>query len=468
MSKVSQVCTLIVAALVLSAPAHSQTETEIERAHRVAIWGSSVANGTGDELAQGGYTGRLAELLEPRGWSVINQSRGGDNTVTITPRFEPGESPDPDTKYLTTVSPAYVVIGLSLGNEGIAQCQWGKSKGCTSSLADADKIYEQFATGMERLISRARAAGITPIVALPYARSDFSEREYGYTRRMNLLINSWDVPSVNLLGAIDDGQGRWGRGLWSDPLHPNAAGHTEMAHSFVPSLFAALNSGKPTPKKSDSSRFMRVQTKGPPPLSLGVSDAMHSFAVSFMVRSRTDGVIAGISGQNLDHEYSNLRRSYGDFQWDTESLQLTPSDSSFASSLSIHSGRIRYQDSNGNYISSRVENSNDDWHYVTLSHSVARGESSLFVDGELIGSVIERLQPESFDLGGANADYKEWTIHRASLNSDEVAALHSGTLLQASLELYAPLAEDGANQAQSLSELTIDLSSAEFASDRNR
>jgi len=82
--------------------------------------------------------------------------------------------------------------------------------------------------------------------------------------------------------------------------------------------------------------------------------------------------------------------------------------------------------------------------------------------------VIERLQPESFDLGGANADYKEWTIHRASLNSDEVAALHSGTLLQASLELYAPLAEDGANQAQSLSELTIDLSSAEFASDRNR
>lgn len=465
MSGVSQVCALITATLVLSAPTHSQTTTATERSQRIAIWGSSVANGSGDELAQGGYAGRLAALLEPRGWSVINQSRGGDNTVTITPRFEPGESPDPDTRYLTSAKPAYVVIGLSLGNEGIAQCQWGQSKGCTSSLAEADAIFDQFATGMQRLISRARSAGITPVIALPYARSDFSEREYGYTRRMNLLINSWDVPSVNLLGAIDDGQGRWGRGLWGDPLHPNAAGHTEMAYSFVPSLFAALESGKPTPKKSDSNGFMRVQKKGPPPISLGVSDIMHSFAVSFMVRSRKDGDIAAISGRKLDHGYSDLRRSYGDFQWDTESLQLSSSESLFATSLSIRKGRIGYQDSNGRYLSSPVGNSDDDWHYVTLSHSLARGESSLFIDGVLIGSVVERLQPESFELGGANADYKEWTVHRASLNSDEVAALHGGTLLQASLELYAPLAEDGTNLAQSLSEITVDLSSAAFASD---
>jgi len=230
MSKVSQVCIWVAAALVLAAPALSQTATETERSHRVAIWGSSVANGSGDELAQGGYAGRLAALLQTRGWSVINQSRGGDNTVTITPRFEPGETPDPDTKYLTTPDPAYVVVALSLGNEGIAQCQWGQEDGCTSSLADAEAIYAQFAAGLQRLISRARAADITPVVALPYARSDFFEREYGYTRRMNLLINSWDVPSINLLGAIDDGQGRWGRGLWADPLHPNAAGHTEMAY----------------------------------------------------------------------------------------------------------------------------------------------------------------------------------------------------------------------------------------------
>ena len=465
MSKVSQVCIWVAAALVLAAPALSQTATETERSHRVAIWGSSVANGSGDELAQGGYAGRLAALLQTRGWSVINQSRGGDNTVTITPRFEPGETPDPDTKYLTTPDPAYVVVALSLGNEGIAQCQWGQEDGCTSSLADAEAIYAQFAAGLQRLISRARAADITPVVALPYARSDFFEREYGYTRRMNLLINSWDVPSINLLGAIDDGQGRWGRGLWADPLHHNAAGHTEIAYSFVPSLFAALDQGKPTPRKSDSNGFLRVQRDGPAPLSLETSDTIHSFAVSFMVRSRTGGVVAGINGRTLDHEYSILRRSYGDFQWDTESLELMPSDSSFATSLSIRNGRIRYQDSNGNYISSPVGNSNDDWHYVTLSHSVARGESSLFVDGAYAGSVTERLQPESFELGGANADFKEWTIHRASLNSDEVAALHSGTLLQASLELYAPLAQDGANLAQSLSELAIDLSGAEFASD---
>lgn len=59
----------------------------------------------------------------------------------------------------------------------------------------------------------------------------------------------------------------------------------------------------------------------------------------------------------------------------------------------------------------------------------------------------------------AQADYKEWMVHRAGLNPDEVAALRSGTLLQASLELYAPLSltDDAfANRAQSLSTIVVD------------
>ena len=37
-------------------------------ARRIAVFGSSVANGTGDDLGKEGYTGRLRELLAPRGW----------------------------------------------------------------------------------------------------------------------------------------------------------------------------------------------------------------------------------------------------------------------------------------------------------------------------------------------------------------------------------------------------------------
>ena len=66
---------------------HGQKATEAPR--RIAVFGSSVANDTGDDLGREGYTGRLRALLAPRGWDVLNQSRGGDNTKTMAPRFAP-------------------------------------------------------------------------------------------------------------------------------------------------------------------------------------------------------------------------------------------------------------------------------------------------------------------------------------------------------------------------------------------
>ena len=129
---INRLATLLLAVAVIAAPAAgvAQTEAQQENENRVAIWGSSVANGTGDETNQGGYAGYLQELLAERGWELVNQSRGGDNTVTIAARFEPGATPEENTKYLTSVDPAYVIIGLSLGNEGIAQCQPGQSDRC--------------------------------------------------------------------------------------------------------------------------------------------------------------------------------------------------------------------------------------------------------------------------------------------------------------------------------------------------
>ena len=93
--------------------------------------------------------------------------------------------------------------------------------------------------------------------------------------------------------------------------------------------------------------------------------------------------------------------------------------------------------------------------------NVARGETLLFVDGDLAGSVAERLQPEEFVLGGAGvmanaapdqADYKDWMIHHAGLNADEARAVYAGTLLQASLEIYAPLSGVGDAVAENLAQ----------------
>ena len=69
------------------------------------------------------------------------------------------------------------------------------------------------------------------------------------------------------------------------------------------------------------------------------------------------------------------------------------------------------------------------------------GDKRCSVDGKLAGHVSERLEPNRFVVGGVQADYKDLLIYRSALNADEIAALESGRLLQASLEVYSPLVE---------------------------
>ena len=67
----------------------------------------------------------------------------------------------------------------------------------------------------------------------------------------------------------------------------------------------------------------------------------------------------------------------------------------------------------------------------------------------------------SFRRRPASADYRELFLFRSALDADEVAALHEGKMLQASLEIYSPLADPQfqinspvENRAQSLSAFT--------------
>ena len=440
------------------------------RDRRIAVWGSSVGWGTADELEREGYTGRLRELLADRGWDVRNQSRPGDSTVSIAERFVPEGTPDPDTRYLTTVDPGYAVIALSLGNEGVKSCDGNAGSGCAATKLDADRVYQQFSDNMAGWIRRIRAEGITPVVALMYTRADFGSREYAYTRQMNLAINRWDVPSINVLGAVDNGQGQWAHGFWSDALHPNAAGYQEMFHAVVPSLFDALAADKPTPTRPRGQGFARVRGNDRAPMTFEPDDTMRSFGVSFFVRSQGDGTVASVGGQTVDHtvEWKSRRRRNGMLEY--EAATLTPSGRRFQATLGLFNGRWVYVSANGTSLTSSSLGADGQWHHVALSHYVARGQTLVYIDGRLVGTIDERLQPDRFVLGGpgpdwstavsAEADYRGWMVHRAGLNADEVEALASDSILQASLEIYAPL-NDGAgggaveNRAQSLSTITV-------------
>jgi lysophospholipase L1-like esterase len=431
--------------------------------HRIAVFGSSVANGTGDELGTEGYTGRLRAMLGPRGWEVLNQSRGGDNTVTMAPRFAPDGAPAPNTRYLLPVNPHYVLLGLSLGNEGIANVKTREEK---------DAVFKRFETGMKGFIARSRENHIIPIVTSCYTRMDFTDVEYEYTRRMNLLIDSWDVPSVNFLGAVDDGTGKWAKGFWFDSLHPNASGHDELTTTFVPTLFDALEQGKPAPSVAKASGFVRV-SRSPAPITFTPADTMHPFALVLRVRSQSEGAFAAIEGTTLSarSEMKKIERG-GRGAIEIEETTLSPNQP-FAAVLGVSSGVLVYRAADGKIISSEVP-ADANWHTLVVSHYTARGETLFFVDGHLAGKTSERLQPKRFFIGGPSqetpttpaskqSDLKDLIIYRSALNADEVAAIQKGALLPASLEVYAPLTDAhvdrGAkleNRAQSLSFATVE------------
>ena len=424
-------------------------------ARRIAVFGSSVANGTGDDLGKEGYTGRLREMLAPRGWDVLNQSRGGDNTKTMAPRFAPEGPPDPKVRYLLPVAPNYVLLGLSLGNEGI---QNGTTK------ADKDAIYAQFEAGMRGFVDKSRQHHIYPIVTLCYTRNDFTAVEYAYTRRMNLEINSWDVPSVNFLGAVDDGAGKWAKGFWHDALHPNAAGHLEMTRTFVPTLFDAIDQGKPIPKPSSAAAFARVGG-GDAPITFTPDDPMHPFAFGVTVRAQADGTLASIAGSMLTiaSEMKREERAGGRGAIEFEASTLA-AGAPFTETIAIRHGVWTLKASTGTLVSAGVK-ADTQWHHLIVSHYTARGETLFYVDGTLAGKVAERLEPKRFALGGtASADFKNLLIYRSALNADEVSALEHGTLLQASLEVYSPIDDaklvKGAsveNRAQSLTSAKVGL-----------
>ena len=418
------------------------------RPRRIAVWGSSVAYGTGDETNKEGYMGRLRDLLAPGGWEVFNQSRPGETIAGARGRWAPAGEPSPNVRYLMTVNPAYVVIALGIVNEGILEANGKEGK---------DAVLKTYQDGIRGFVDRARQENVVPIVGLVYPRMTYTPVEYEYLRRANLALNAWDVPSINFLGSIDDGTGRYVVGFDFDDRHPNAAGHKEMFHAIVPSLFEALEKGKPRPSRTpNDSGFARV-SGATGSLMFEPQQTMHSFAIGFSVRAQTNGVVTGITGSTLSATTETKRGGRGAA---FESTTLVPAGG-FASAILVQDGKWAYMGSNQSVVASTI-NADSQWHHVLVSHYAARGETLFFVDGKLAGKMSERLEPKRFGLGATQADYKDLFIYRSALSADEAAALASGTILQASLEVFAPLTDAKfaantavENRAQSMSTVKV-------------
>jgi lysophospholipase L1-like esterase len=415
--------------------------------NKIAAFGSSVCFGSGDNLNKGGYIGRFSVLMKKYGWEVVNVSRPGDNTTTINDRWQITDKvpskPVKDNQYLLPQKPDYVIIGLSLNNEGIRKVPEEKQ----------DSIFNKYKTGLLKIIDKCRAEGFKVIVSNCYSNGLFSENQYAITKRMNLLINSWNLPSINLLGTLDDGHGRWPEGFNYDDTHPTGGGHQEMYYAIVPTLFDALKSGKPVPEFLKSSEYMSAGASKNISLSFSPDDTIHSFAVSFLIRNHGNCVLAEIPGRKValtktEFEVKGLPET---------GLILSASDEIVSSKLEIINDHLIYNSGLNKISKNKIMK--DQWYRITLSHCLANGETLLYLDNEIVGKINERIIPDKFNFAiRGKADYKDVLIYRSSLNYDEIRSLVDGKMIQSSLEIYSPLDDINISHKSALKNLAQSMS----------
>ena len=366
---------------------------------RISMMGSSVAYGlyaTGHQ----GYTYQYAQLLNQRfaageglNWTISNIAIPGNTTINLLSRW--------NTDLLNDTS-KYVIYAVSLFNEGI--------------VSGGLPIFNQFKNNLLLLINRAKAAGKVVVVTNNYPNNYYGPTQYAFVKQMNRLIHQWDLPSFNLLGALDNGVGNWAKGYnYLDGIHPNDSGYAELTYSLVPSLFDALSAGKPLPQKVTGTYVSLGKSVTTDRFLFTPENVIHSFTFSVGIRTTTNGVVATF-GQ---------RKNVGQLMIDS----LT--------------GFLKYVSPNGGMIMGQAILNDGQWHQVTLTHYYAKGQTILYNDSTIADSMNEKLLAYSFFLNDLNApvyiDYKDFFFYRAAMNTDEITALCSGLMLKSSLELYAPL-----------------------------
>lgn len=390
---------------------------------KITMMGSSVANGQGATNMQG-YGYQYSQLLAQRQqagtglpFAYANVSVNGNNTTNLLDRWE---------KDLVSSCGKYVIYGVSLGNEGIHE--------------NGQPSFDSYLNNMQLLITKARDRGMVPVVCNSYTRADFNATDYAFIKQMDLLMHQWDVPSINLLGAIDDGFGKWTTGyqVVGDIYHPNDAGHMEFFYAMVPSLFDALEADKLQPTIVNGTYLTMDNSVNKKIIEFTPENIIHSFTTSFEVQTSTSGTIARFK----------QGEQYGELLIDNST------------------GALIYVSPNGGSIIGNSAINDGTWHTITLTHFYARGETMLYSDDNMLGSMNEKLISEKFYLNDVNAplsvNYRNWFFYRSGMNSEEIAAINDGRMLKSSLELYAPLdgeAVIGPNPLVNLAQSTNSLTS---------
>jgi len=368
---------------------------------KVVVFGSSVAWGQGAEN-DFGWAARLAQSLEPRGWSLVNKSVPGDNTTKLLSRFQSAVLPE---------KPQAVILALSLANEGLVR------------QPDPGAIFFRYRENMRKLVQLCRNNGIVPIVTGVYPHGAYTPRQYEYAKNMNSELDSWDVATVDFMGAVEDGSGHWAEGTFRDPGHPNDAGHEALFRAFPPSLLDGLISWAPLPLRPGTAWLAAPASPEPREgIAYRPLDEMPSFtlAAEVLPDPKTPGILlqAGSVSLSVDAK-GNLAAATG------TAGTTAPKSTGFA---------LR----------------KDKPVHLAIARNAPMKKNWVFADGkELLSWNDDAASPALFSLGGgenqpaAAASFRNAALYRVALRQDQIAGLASQKFLKSGLEIFSALDDAG-------------------------
>ena len=377
---------------------------------KLVIFGSSVAYGQGASQNQG-WAYKLAQVLTPQGYTVVNKSIPGNNTQALINRFYKDVVPE---------QPDVVIIALSFANEGLQSA---------TRPDDKSNVYLNYVNKLYTLVGMCRKAGIRAVVTGIYPANVYSEDDYTLLKNFDDEMENSDIPFINFLGAADDGHGHWRSGMFADALHPNDIGHEAMFRAIPPGFF----------DKVYNNFQLRAITIPPHQEGLTMGDDRNiapamahdlqrvgSFTVTFWTRRK------------------DFSGSQAFFCFDGGYLRVRCPDNYY---------QLAWEAPNGTIISNT--NSADTlWHHFAITYSYYTDSISFYVDANLIGTkylngILGNISIAALGSWFAinpiynpiHADFSTYTFHRVALLPQDIKKIYYGKIPKGSAEIISGLGD---------------------------
>lgn len=370
---------------------------------KIVIIGSSVAAGNGATAFWMTWAFMFNQEMSARGFTTYNNSIPGNNVAAVNARLH--------TDALS-YNPDYVIIGLSLGNEGLAEA---------ATDAAREAVYETYQNGISQAIRTIRQHGAIPVIAGVYPRGDYTATHRVYLLRFNRWLETQGVICWDFLSALDNGSGAWRTGTFSDPLHPNDAGHRAMWSAINFDSFSAPGAQfGMTSAAHVSPGYVRTTVTNTPAAVFTPSTPPESMTMAFWasLNPQNDSSVMGFTSTN------GRVRNPGGGTWNI----TTPSGLNLVTTAPMAFYR---------------------WQHFALTYSNVTKMLTLYVSGVLAGSLDCTSAPfvcDKFFVGGHSNQnlcipgrYRDLIITRYPATAETIRGFMTGKYPLMSAEVFSPL-----------------------------